>query len=428
MGFKLFDQVDLGNEAMSPIVAEPMDIETVIATQEAFAGIADVEKEYENANATIALANTVTGNLEAQIAHESAILAKPESITGATVVLSQESLIATAKLLGAEGTLAGLSIESIAANPVTSLELSIEEKQSLIARVIETVKVLAKKFVAMLKKLYTKAVVAMSGVSKQAGDLSKEIAGVKDGADVKVEDGGKLAQLINAKFGAAMFVLESKDPGSNLIAGIFAKLEGLNKTADIASGTATLIAGIDKAISDLGEKVAGKDLAKTVAELAIADGQVVRFDGASVKTIKTSKPTIDEGKEYSKKEAINAIAQITFSVTSEKAPLVKGIAEIKFANLATMAVETGKAADTLKSFSDSVNKAIEGAVKNVKGLKEGDDDKKYLPATKMANVMISNVGMDLILGYLGAVKGSLSVTNAVFKLSKGEKPAEGDKK
>ena len=425
MGFKLFDQVDLSTEDMG--LNEPLDIDVVIATQEAFADIADIEREHENTQATIALADTVTSNLEAQVAHESAVLAKPESITAATVILSQESLVATAKLLGAEDTLAGLSVESMEANPVTSLELSIEEKQGLIKRVIETIKVLFKKFVTMFKKLYTKALVAMTGIAKQAEALEKEIKETKDGKDVEVKDGEKLAKLINAKLGAVIEREKASGVDKTLLTTLMSTVANLGKTGAFASATSDLVSVIEKSTKDLKDEVEGKDLKKIIDDMEAVGMGVLRVDGNTIKKTKMTRPEVDEGKKYTKQQAIDVIAKVSYGVESKKAEEKKGLGKIAFSDLAEMAKALVEPAKGLKKFAENVDKSIENASKTIEKLKEGEDDKKYLPATKMANVMIANVGIDMVLGYIGAVKGSLAVVTAAFKEAKNEDKKE-DKK
>jgi len=166
MSFKLFDQVQLGNEDMDLGETGPLDVSEVIVAQEAMSEIDAIAADAGMLTASIDLSQTLSDNLEKQIGHESAMLEKPESITGATVVLSHESLVNAAAMMGAEDTLATLSIEAMEANPVRSLEISIEEKQSMVSKIIETIKIGLQKFGLMIKKLYVKVVVAMTGIEK----------------------------------------------------------------------------------------------------------------------------------------------------------------------------------------------------------------------------------------------------------------------
>ena len=428
MGFKLFDQVDLATEDIA-LSAAPLNIETVIATQEAFADIADIEKEHDNIHATISLANTVASNLGAQVSQESALLTKPESVTAGAVILSQESLVATAKLLGAEGTLAGLSVESMEANPVTSLELSIEEKQSLIKRVIETIKVLFKKFSAMFKKLYAKVLVAMTGTSTQIEKLKTEIADMKE--FVVAKDNENVLKVVNGKLGAAV-----KLTGAAKVDKAFVDLSlNMSKTEDglalyaIPSYVSGVATDIDSAYGKLKDENKGSDVKALIDEVLKGYSKtLVRFDGKSVKNLTVVGPEVDEKAEkITKQQAVDILAKVTFKIEAEDADEIKSFDAVGQDDLVAALDAVMVSAKDIKKFADGVDKVVVDANKTVDKLKEGDDDKKYLPVTKAANVIIGNAGIDMILGRVGLIKGFTSLGATALKEAKAADKKEDTK-
>jgi len=68
MGFKLFDQIEISTEEMNTSAAEPLDVTLVVEAQEAMEEINAIVKDFDHARDSLALADTVTANLEQQIA------------------------------------------------------------------------------------------------------------------------------------------------------------------------------------------------------------------------------------------------------------------------------------------------------------------------------------------------------------------------
>jgi len=422
MGFKLFDEI--GNEEFTNGEAAtnvaPLDTVEMMDTTAAFESIAVLASEAEMARETIALSESVVASMESQVVCEKELMAKPESVSGATVVLSMESLNATAVILGADLP-AKLSSESIEASPVDSLEIAIEEKQSLIARVIVTIKAMYKKFVAILKKMYVKAAVAMNGTAKQAEALKAKISEMKDGKDIEVDE--KLLKLINAKLGGAMTKLGAKEFDSKFVKDLMDRIKA-GRSADAISGTISAMAGkIDKAMSAAKDETSGKEVNDMIKELIPVGGIITRYDGTGIKSIVANAPEVKDDAKLNKQEVVNAIAKITFTNKTAEASKVV-VKTIKWNEIAAIVGYTIPFAKDIKGFSDAVNKSVEAAEKAVVGLKEGEDDKKYLPVTKLANVVIANAGMDMVLGYMATIKGVLSVVAAATKSGSSDKKEE----
>lgn len=426
MGFKLFDQIEISTEdgIVGVVAAEPLDVTLVVEAQEAMDEMNAIVKDFDHARDSLALADTVTANLEQQIAVETAIMAKPESVTSSTVVLSMESLHATAALIGAESLVAMISTEAIEGNPVSSLEISIEEKGALIKKIVESIKLIFKKFVTMLKSLYVKAVVAMTGIAKQAKSLKAMLDENKaNGKDVVLDD--KMAAAVKGKLGAAIVKL-----GGNKFDTTFANkyIAELKDSAQLAE-----FGKVPTSMKDLIDTVAGKDKIKAeelVTDTATAgkSDTVISYSGMGVKTLVANVP-VEKDKEYTGLEGAKVLTRVTFSVKStpveDKEFTLK---DIKYSDLGMIANQITVPAEKAKDYLTEVEKATADVEKAIEDIAKTEDD-KYIAAVKFGNVMVSNIALDKVLGYVNGLKNLMGVVSAVAKvaLAKDDKPAD-DKK
>jgi len=424
MGFKLFDQVDLSTEDMG--LNEPLDIDVVIATQEALADIADIEKQCETTANSIDLAETITANMNAQVATEEAVLATPEAITASTVILSQESILHTAMLLGAEDTLASISVESIEANPVTSLELSIEEKKSLIARIVETIKIGFAKFINMIKKIYVKAVVAMTGIEKQAKTLRDKLKDDKKKAAGTIKITDDVSTKIGKKLGAPIKAFGPLENGKYIeFMTDTATMDTLEKLFD------TMSKGSDHIKNSFtkGEKITGAELTTMMydssSEMMKEEGLVVRVEGRSITTLRgdfKKLKALDPKEKFSRKDATAILTDMTFSIQKKETGDLGGFTSVSYDSLIKIMDDLKKPSGKLDKFV-SANKKLEGKItKRIEKIGKKEEDIAELPLVKFGNVIATKVSLDRTLGYINGMK------NIMFYVSTLANAAEGIKK
>jgi len=348
-------------------------------------------------------------------------MAKPESVTSSTVVLSMESLHATAALIGAESLVATISTEAIEGNPVSSLEISIEEKGALIKKIVESIKLIFKKFVTMLKSLYVKAVVAMTGIAKQAKSLKAMLDENKaNGKDVTLHD--KMAAAIKGKLGAAIVKL-----GGNKLDTTFATkfIAELKDTATLA-GFGKIPNAIKTHVDEV-SKETGKIKAEEFVDM-LKINMVISYNGMGVKLLVANVP-VEKDKEYTGEEAAKVLAKVTFSVKStpveDKEFTLK---DIKYSDLGMIANQIVVPAEKAKDYLTEVEKATADVERAIEDIAKTEDD-RYIAAVKFGNVMVSNIALDKVLGYVNGLKNLMGVVNAVAKVAlKKEGEAKDDKK
>jgi hypothetical protein len=139
-------------------------------------------------------------------------LEQPEKVTGDDVMVAQESMriichrygIAPEAVLGRR-----LSHESASVNPVHSLRLAREETDGFIKSVIEGIRNIFKRLIVTIKKLYAKAVIALSRTEKVAENLIKKLDDYGEApADAKFDD--KEIAKIGNNLGAVIIIEGSK--------------------------------------------------------------------------------------------------------------------------------------------------------------------------------------------------------------------------
>ena len=445
MKMKLFEQIDLGVEEkiVEKIVAvEPLTAEDVIVTQEALDALKDVEQTIVVANEAIATADFLVGNLNKQVDAEKALAETPEKVTADSAVLSMETLQVTAALLGAEIEPA-VSAEAIEADPVESLRLATEAKASFMQKSIENIKLLFKKFVTWLKKLYTKAVVAMTGISKQAENLAKSMEDAKDAkSDIKVDEA--MAKLIKGKVGALVIELGKGKLDANLGSAVADSASDTKLVSAIGGLVDELVKTIEAELKALegDKKVKGSDILGKISGITQtaqlfeggasgeegAVSKTVKFSGMSAKKISFKLPKVDAEKEYTAAEAAGLIRQVSFGTTTktyEDKDLK--VDSVKYADVVKSVKALVAPAKDIKKYMDEVEKTVAAVEKTVEGLSK-EENEAYVPVVKFANVIISNIAMDLVLGAVGNIKSTLSVANACFKAATAGEEKKEDKK
>jgi len=426
-GMKLFDQVNLSveEEKQPEVVAVELDPTELILAEEAMAEIMDIENQYNVGQEAIALAETVVDGLGKQLAVESQVLAKPEQVTTATVILSMETLKTSAAILGAKVDVDGISVEDIDTNPAEALTIAVEAKENFMQKAIDTIKLMFKKFVNMLKKLYTKAVVAMNGSAKKAEALVAKLKENEKEAEKTVKLDDKLKSKVEGKIGAVVVKI-----GGGKLDAAFAKqvannAENATMVTAIASSIKGLSDRIKKAADGFGDEVKGKELADALKDIKGFGGTYVKFSAMTAKKLVVSVPSVDEGKDFTKEEALKVIAKVTCKVETET---VDGkefkTEEVKYTDIIAIAEAVIKPAKNIKSFMGKVEETTKLAEAKVEeAAKNGEE--VYMPVVKFGNVIVGSAAMDLVLGALNNINGILSVANTLGQAAMGEEKKEG---
>ena len=174
----------LATESADKQAAIEDNIVEEIAAEEAYADALAIESEIVAGVAAMSQAQVAADRVEAQVSHESMLLANPEQINVGCVALSQEALATTALLLGADASVLAPSVsqEAAEANPVSAMQISIENDKNFLTKVIDSIKAIFRKVMNAAKKLYVKLVVAMDGTAKKAKKLKKHIEKDLDGS------------------------------------------------------------------------------------------------------------------------------------------------------------------------------------------------------------------------------------------------------
>ena len=417
-GMKLFDQVEVSQEEIAPVEVAPLDPVEMMETAEAFADIQQIEDEAVVAHEAIAIADTVVASLEAQVNVDKGLLADKASVNKGNVILSQETLKATAAILGANIESINLSSEAIEADPAEALAISVEAKDGFVKKVIDNIKLLFKKFTALLKKLYTKAVVAMTGVAKQAEKLKADLEAGKKDAKPTIELTEQLVGIMKANIGSLVIAL-----GGSFDATYGLKLAALSKETDIIKDGSASIQGLAKAIKasidGLKDEVSKADLEKEIksaVDAVIIDDVVVKYDGMAVKSIVVVTPELKEDK-YSKDAAEKVLKGITVKLEQETLDIKEfKITSVKYDDLINITGHLIKPAKNIKGFLSKV----ESVVKDVESKVEKLDDEAYMPAIKFGQVFVGNIAMDVVVGTLNNIKRTFSTVAALRKAAMAE--------
>ena len=433
MGFKLFDELSI-EEVVAPVATEStLAIEDVMEADIATEEVQEVAAEIAAYGRAIEDGGSVAARLEDQIAVESALVAEPEKVAASTVVLSYESLKVTAAVLGADLGAMSISTEAMEKSPVSALEISIEEKESFLKKVVAKIKAILKKIADSVKKLVAKIVIAVSGVEKKATALEAKVKALDEKlAPKKLSE--KTVAAIQAKYG----VMISKGIDAVNVKAII-DVAGGDKATSIAKALETMSASVEKALGELGDdaKANGAKVKEVVAaaEKVITDnakdfgatevkGEVISASGNTVKYAMLALPEVKD--EVSKAEAVSAIKAIKVTlgnatVSGEKAEVSvigKSVLEAIAGAIVTEAKEVKKYSGEYKKLQEAGDKIV----KDIEGTKLAEDVQPGLSGV-LSSVQTVNgqVITSLIFGYLGALKDGMNVVNMIAGEYKAEK-------
>jgi len=430
MGFKLFDE--LGNEDYTGVAAE-LSIEEIIAADDAVAEVQEAGNEVIALSRAMDEGQAMSVSLEEQITVESALLSKPEKIAASTVILAQESMRVTAAILGADINALNISNEAIEKSPVTALEISIEEKESLLKRVISQLKLILSKIIASVKKLGAKLVVAVSGVENKAKAQAKAIKELKPNKAPKSLS-EKTVKSINSKYSAIVAIDHSILRGiehgllysSPDVIGSFGQrlgniaqiaADGISELGSDESENGKVVAKINetikKSIND--DFTAKKD---NLVDSDDKDGIISSINGNAIKVFgyKLSEET---SSSLSEKDAIAAIKanKFFFNTVKVESPEAK-LTPMPVSDMSKINKQVSDAAKDIKKYL----KTVDSSEKLYKNFIEKVDKKDYKDY-KVSAVSAAAHGLQsfngsvvpsAMLGQLSAIKAGLSIVNMMM--------------
>ena len=439
MGFKLFDE--LSNEEMTTKVAtSTLAIEDVMAADAAMDDVEALSAEVHAYGRAVEDGESVIGRLEKQISIESALVAEPEKVAASTVVLSYESLQVTAGILGADLGAMSISTEAMEKSPVTALEISIEEKEGFLKKVVEKIKAILKKIGQNIMKLIAKMALAVSGIDKKANALKVKIDKLDEKhMPAKLDEATEKA--LQDKYGVLVKMgINPVNVKSTIDAAGGDKADYIAKAIETysteAAKTLGELAGDDDAKGN-GEKVKKlveeiKKLIENNAPAFNADqnviGNVISATGNNLKYIRLDNLPEEKG-ELTKTAAAAAIKSIRVSIGTSTIDGTKSeVKVLKKAELIAVMDSIIKETAEAKAYSDHYKKLQEagnGIVKKIGELKLDEDVQHGMGGVlNSVQTINSQVVTSLILGYLNAVKNGMTVVNMIaneYKEKKEEK-------
>jgi hypothetical protein len=463
---KLFETLSV-EEAQAPVsleanilddlaVEEAQDELTALSVEVA----ADVVAMNEAEAALVSVEELIVGNETA--------LANPETVTGMSVVASQESLKHAMTAVGLdmeEEFGSAISHENASASPVNALELSTEGAKEFVKKVIDGIKMIVKKIGVAIKKMVAKIVVILDGTAKNAGKLKVKLESA--GKDKPVEDKFSEGEVksLRAKFGTFAVASGAGEINIGLVNNMIDLNNNNNAVIDITKANKETITVLkeafeksidnggaldDAALGELGKKLeeitsksfAGvkgigvyqnimkqmqtdaKDIlkGKGLSDAAMGDAIFVpyRYDATVVKAFYVTLEKEKLDKAVADKDFGAAVAQLKLgdaqanagkSKDGLKAEAVPSKGEI-VSTLDKLMKEAGKVKESSKislNSVDGMNKIMDGFAKVAEGVTtiSGGQSAAFNKATAVAKLAITNMTVESILGQVAANKAAL---------------------
>jgi len=452
MGFKLFDELST-EEIDGGVAAQPVElsIEEVIEADTADAEVQEVAQEIAQLNRVIEDGEAMAARLEDQISSEQAIIAQPETVAASTVVLAHESLKVTAAILGANVDAMNISQESIEKSPVTALEISIEEKESFLKKIVEQIKLVIVKVIASGKKLLTKILVATNSLEKKANALKDKLNSGE--GELTDADKDKIANLMGciAAFGSIKENISTIEATGSVSKGLNDLNEEFVKIIGNLNPSASDEEQLKKVQSDLMGIFSKKNIIKyfklvsgmaKLSEYVNANSKETetyvpyRWDGEWAKCIYFKVPGDKEIAEMVnnsktvKDLAKTIIGKVSFEYRSykfkpEDVKKVLGDKALKESELKSILVIASKAAKNMKGYGNNAFKSVENTNKIIKAIGSLDlpDDIASVvkPATKIATIASTLATTDIVLNYYNNVKNTIAVVAIMNAVNGGKK-------
>lgn len=434
----------------STVTFEPED---VIAAEEDADELAELVADTQESATEIEIAETTQGAVEEEVVRQEELLEKPEEITTTDVIVAQEKLNFAARMLGVDLADLGISTvsrENLDKSPITSLEVSLENAKEMVMNIIENIKIVFKKIIVNIKKIYVKIVVMFNRIDDTAKGLLDKITGLKLADDAKFTPEQQYAIASRLAIPAA---LNGKKISDNPVTAFKEYLTGVSTneyTGKYEKAATLLFKATDVVLESKGEKgvaewnkaavefndIQMSGLAKDVVGFIGTNGDAFtqkpadgaygpfRFDGNAIKTVVT---VVDKNKLGATiQETINATQQTVVTLKFKPDFLKSVTVDVpKKEALINVIKAVREAGGKVKAFSDKSMEAINAsdkAIDKVAGIigktKEiGGASKAAVNfTTKNARILVTNVALDSILGYVGAVKAVLSYCSASASL------------
>lgn len=245
MSFKLFDVISV--EENNTIEDFKISASEYLANEELSLVTMEAMEEVEKLNAMVEDAEFVIGSLTNQVAIESKM---DDKVDANTVLLSLESLTVVNRILGTTSKENIMSLESIEEFPGKALSISIEEKESLIKRIIASIKVIIAKVIMAIKKISVKVSLMFDNSVKKAQALKQEI-----NASAPVDSSESSAKL--EKIGGDFSILGLAGTSNDISAD---KIVGLSKVYGYLGDSTTLATDLVKNISSAISKLTISDV------------------------------------------------------------------------------------------------------------------------------------------------------------------------
>ena len=413
---KLFDEI--GNEEnVIPAVAEDTGVNTmvigdVLSIEAAETDMNECAAEILAIEGAVESGRDTMTTVEAQIAVEEGILAKPENVAASTVTLSYESMKMTANILGYNVDALEISAEAMEKSPATALEISVEEKKNFVKDIIEKIKKALATIWKKIKEFAAKAMLVFSGLEKKAKALQTEIKDLKGDAPKELSEA--LVKKIKAR-NAAHYILGGKttdtlDASSRAVNRMSVMYNDIAKAMETANGAVTVNKTTNAdAIKKLIEDINGAVKTANISKLNSNDKKAVfTVDGSTFFAVECVAGEVKE--EYSKEAAVAAINGIDIKVTTVSTKDakfdVKPASQKELADMiSTVVIYASKVKDFGKSI-DALTKNIDDKTSKLKG-----DSVTDRVLAKTSQVFGTGITGKLISGHLANVKNTMLLVN-----------------
>lgn len=435
------------------------EIDSVVSVESEMDILNADHQDFNDSIAMVDGAIAVAAGIEAAVATESDIMAAGQVNAGvAQLVLGAH--LQFAEKLGIESDIAGVSTESVEANPTQVVAMSIEEKSEIFTKIMDKVKEIWAKLVAKLRAIGLKIIMAVGNYEKQVASLVEKkktlSISVKDGMEEYSED--ELLGLAGVNYLLAKAAISG---GANE-AGAFAKA-----LVDVKMNTASIstLAGslksfdsktgdeLKKALKDAKATATAvfeglKDASGTAKDFEGLDAVVNEVNGMAGDTGTLTIPFGCSGKTckavifYGAKQTLpggagETVALRTRAVVSKASDTAVGnFAKSKVkvytpTDIDVVLAAAGVMAKSVKTFKGELDKAVKDGddvvkssvidTKGFSGFDGLDEAGKSALANKVGNISGSSINafstetarfaVETMFAYLSTMKGLMSLAN-----------------
>ena len=422
MSVKLFEVIDREEKANKGTM--DLGIESIVDMDDA---LHDVNIAAESVRTNIIAMDSaveMTGIMAETIAMEERVLAAGE-ITPGIAALANQSMIATAQLLGMDAASVAVSNESIDASPETALRVSVESMKEKFDDVIKKIKAFFSRVASQIKKMAAKAVLAVVNYEKKFeklaekhAELSKEL---KDSSKSEYSDkeAGKIVKKFFGEFASnsGKLVISKYSKGTVVKAydALSGNVKSIAKREPLALNTSNLsneLIGLSTMYDGLPSGIINEKYTQVVS----------RNDGTTIKAIILG----DEEVELKSGDKIYKVTCTYATGTAKKDLLTKYAKKLKLLSYSDVSVVIDNGVAIAKESKDVVKKIdeivsdTEKVIKDAKhDAKPGDDkeaDQKKIDSVQASTIssLSTNVlkfSSDAILGYLAILMNTTYLAN-----------------